>query len=65
MQNEILFYRAVNVKVVVVRSISVKEIDPRLLERKLIKVWRESFRLREILIKTSVTIKFSGIIQVL
>lgn len=62
MQNEILFYRAVNVKVVVVRSISVKEIDPRLLERKLIKVWRESFRLREILIKTSVTIKFSGII---
>ena len=62
MQNEILFYRAVNVKVEVVRSISVKEIDPRLLERKLIKVWRESFRLREILIKTSVTIKFSGII---
>ena len=63
MQNEILFYRAVNVEVVVeVRSISVKEIDPRLLERKLIKVWRESFRLREILIKTSVTIKFSGII---
>ena len=50
MQNEILFYRAVNVEVVVVRSISVKEIDPRLLERKLIKVWRESFRLREILI---------------
>ena len=63
MQNEILFYRAVNVEVVVeVRSISVKEIDPRLLERKLIKVWRESFRLREILIKTSVTITFSGII---
>ena len=63
MQNEILFYRAVNIEVVVeVRSISVKEIDPRLLERKLIKVWRESFRLREILIKTSVTIKFSGII---
>ena len=62
MQNEILFYRAVKVEVVVVRSISVKEIDPRLLERKLIKVWRESFRLREILIKTSVTVKFSGII---
>ena len=62
MQNEILFYQAVNVEVVVVRSISVKEIDPRLLERKLIKVWRESFRLREILIKTSVTITFSGII---
>ena len=65
MQNEILFYRAVNVEVVVVRSISVKEIGPRLLERKLIKVWRESFRLREILIKTSVTIKFSGIIELL
>ena len=62
LERQAWFYRAVNVEVVVVRSISVKEIDPRLLERKLIKVWRESFRLREILIKTSVTIKFSGII---